>query len=195
MNDLFRQARERVSAREAAGRYGLTVDRRGWALCPFHDDRHPSMSFKGSRFRCWVCGASGDSIDLTARLFGLDAAGALRRINTDFGLGFALDRPPTEKECEAARYQQRVREAHQAFEQWRSGMIGRLNDAFRRGHILLSSGQAPDSLTGAEAVAIRMHPVFEYWSDTLTYGTPREQAQIYRERGRIARWTDEALKN
>lgn len=31
------------------------------------------MSFRNGRFRCWVCDVGGDSIDLTARLLGLDA--------------------------------------------------------------------------------------------------------------------------
>ncbi|WP_368264452.1 CHC2 zinc finger domain-containing protein, partial [Intestinimonas butyriciproducens] len=52
-----------MSAKDAARYYGLTFDRKGWAVCPFHQDKHPSMSFRGGRFRCWACNASGDSID------------------------------------------------------------------------------------------------------------------------------------
>ncbi len=35
-------------------------------LCPFHDDRHPSLSFlvRRNTFHCFVCGASGGTIDL-----------------------------------------------------------------------------------------------------------------------------------
>ena len=47
-----------------AERLGLRV-RMHKALCPFHDDRHPSLSFRVSKntFRCFVCGASGGPID------------------------------------------------------------------------------------------------------------------------------------
>ena len=38
------------------------------ALCPFHDDRHPSLRFKGNRFKCFSCGESGDVIDLVMKL-------------------------------------------------------------------------------------------------------------------------------
>ena len=51
-----------------AERLGLQVTRHK-CLCPFHDDSHPSLSFKVSRntFRCFVCGASGGPIDLVMK--------------------------------------------------------------------------------------------------------------------------------
>ena len=38
-------------------------------LCPFHDDRHPSLHFNVSRntYKCYVCDASGGPIDLVMR--------------------------------------------------------------------------------------------------------------------------------
>ena len=54
-----------------AERLGLRVARHK-SLCPFHDDHHASMSFSTSRntFRCFVCGASGGTIDLVMRHLG-----------------------------------------------------------------------------------------------------------------------------
>ena len=51
-----------------AERLGLRVTRHK-TLCPFHDDHHASMSFSVRRntFRCFVCGASGGTIDLAMR--------------------------------------------------------------------------------------------------------------------------------
>ena len=51
-----------------AERLGLTVKHHK-ALCPFHADSHPSLSFKVSKntFRCFVCGASGGTIDLVMK--------------------------------------------------------------------------------------------------------------------------------
>ena len=62
-----------------AERLGLRVTRHK-ALCPFHDDSHPSLSFKVSRntFRCFVCGASGGTIDLVMRHLHLDFKAACR---------------------------------------------------------------------------------------------------------------------
>lgn len=54
-----------------AERLGLHVARHK-SLCQFHDDHHASMSFSTSRntFRCFVCGASGGTIDLVMRHLG-----------------------------------------------------------------------------------------------------------------------------
>ena len=62
-----------------AERLGLRVARHK-ALCPFHADRHPSLSFKVSRniFRCFVCGASGGTIDLVMRHLHLDFRAACK---------------------------------------------------------------------------------------------------------------------
>lgn len=62
-----------------AERLGLQVTRHK-ALCPFHDDSHPSLSFRVNRntFRCFVCGASGGPIDLVMRHLNLDFKAASR---------------------------------------------------------------------------------------------------------------------
>lgn len=52
-----------------AERLGLTIKHRR-CLCQFHDDHTPSMSLKGSTFRCWSCGAHGGTIDLTMQVLG-----------------------------------------------------------------------------------------------------------------------------
>ena len=192
--NIFREVRERVSAQDAARHYGLTFDRRGWALCPFHHDKHPSMSFRKGRFRCWACNIGGDSIDLTARLLGLDAMGAVERLNADFALALPLHRKPTQAEAQQARRRLEVAGAHNAFEEWRSEFINRLNAAFREGHLLLLEDDLDmGRLTDGQAVAIRMHETFEHWSDALMFGTPEEQAQIFRERRAITKWIEKVL--
>jgi DNA primase len=62
-----------------AERLGLRV-RMHKALCLFHDDSHPSLSFSVRRntFRCFVCGASGDTISLAQKLLGVGFKEACR---------------------------------------------------------------------------------------------------------------------
>ena len=62
-----------------AERLGLHVVRHK-CLCPFHDDHHASMSFKVSKntYRCFVCGASGGTIDLVMRHLNFDFKAACR---------------------------------------------------------------------------------------------------------------------
>ena len=54
-----------------AERLGLQVARRK-CLCPFHDDHHASLSFSTRRntYRCFVCGAHGDTISLVMNHLG-----------------------------------------------------------------------------------------------------------------------------
>ena len=53
---------------EVAQRLGLQVNSRRMCLCPFHDDHHPSMALgRKNHYRCFVCDARGDVIDLVMR--------------------------------------------------------------------------------------------------------------------------------
>ena len=53
---------------EVAQRLGLRVNSRRMCLCPFHDDHHPSMALgRKNHYRCFVCDARGDVIDLVMR--------------------------------------------------------------------------------------------------------------------------------
>ena len=62
-----------------AERLGMEVVRHK-ALCPFHDDHHASLSFKVSKntFRCFVCGASGGTIDLVMKCLNMGFKEACR---------------------------------------------------------------------------------------------------------------------
>lgn len=64
---------------ELADRLGIE-HRKGWALCPFHEDRHPSLHLnakKNAAF-CNPCGKSWDAIALVMELERLDFPAAVR---------------------------------------------------------------------------------------------------------------------
>ena len=83
--NIFDQIKEQVTARDAALRYGLQINRNGMTRCPFHDDHTPSMKID-QRFYCFGCLASGDVITLTARLFDLSNIDAAKKLIEDFNL-------------------------------------------------------------------------------------------------------------
>ena len=82
----FESVKAAVTLRQSAEHYGLTVSRNGMTCCPFHKDRHPSMKLNKDYFFCFGCGASGDVIDFTARLFGISLKDAARKLSADFGI-------------------------------------------------------------------------------------------------------------
>ena len=84
--NLFAQIKTAVSIKEAAEHYGLKIGRGNMVCCPFHADRTPSMKLNEDYFYCFGCGATGDVIDLVARLFHLPPAEAAKRLAEDFGV-------------------------------------------------------------------------------------------------------------
>lgn len=58
----------------------------GKISCPFHTDKHPSLSVKNGRFRCWSCNASGSVIDFVRMYYGLSFHEAVAKLASDYGL-------------------------------------------------------------------------------------------------------------
>ena len=83
---LFESVKAAVTLRQAAKAYGLRVLPNGMTCCPFHEDRHPSLKLNEDYFFCFGCGASGDVIDFTARLFGISLKDAAEKLTADFGI-------------------------------------------------------------------------------------------------------------
>ena len=109
--NLFETVKTAVNAREAAQLYGVAVNRCGMALCPFHNDHHPSLLVADDHYHCFACGEHGDVIDLTAKLFDLRLYDAARKLASDFHL--APDKPLPEairREKEHKTRAQRLRE-------------------------------------------------------------------------------------
>ena len=91
---VFEAIKQSVTVREAAQMYGIEVNRSGMACCPFHDDKNPSMKLNEEYFYCFGCGATGDVIDFTARLYNLSPKEAAEKLAQDFGLAYDSQAPP-----------------------------------------------------------------------------------------------------
>ena len=91
---VFEAVKQSVTVREAAQMYGIEVNRSGMACCPFHDDKNPSMKLNEEYFYCFGCGATGDVIDFTARLYNLSPKEAAEKLAQDFGLIYDSQAPP-----------------------------------------------------------------------------------------------------
>ena len=91
----FESVKAAVPLRQAAENYGLELRRNGMTCCPFHEDAHPSLKLNEDYFFCFGCGASGDVIDFTARLFGISLKDAATKLAADFSIN---PRPPEQSE-------------------------------------------------------------------------------------------------
>ena len=110
--NVFEAVKQSVSTKEAAEFYGIKVSRTGMACCPFHDDKNPSMKVD-QRFHCFGCGADGDVIDFTAKLFNLSPKEAAEKLAQDFGLIYDSQAPPRRRYVRQKTEAQKFREDRQ----------------------------------------------------------------------------------
>lgn len=204
MTDIFQEIRERVPALDVAQYYGFIPNRSGFVPCPFHHEKTASLKlYPGSKgFYCFGCHSGGSVVDFVAKLYGLDALGAARRLNDDFRLDLPIDRQQTQAERreaqQVAQHRREVCQAYELFEEWRNDLTRQLCECFRLAHEALKGLATPadlDKLTDAQALAIREQSRIEWLADVLTNGSMAEQMAIFRERGRISRLTEQILSN
>ncbi len=169
--NVFEAVKQSVSTREAAEFYGIKVSRTGMACCPFHDDKNPSMKLNEEYFYCFGCGATGDVIDFTAKLFNLSPKEAAEKLAQDFGLIYDSQAPPRR------RYVRQKTEAQQ-FREDRQRCYRVLSDYY---HLLKKwesdhSPRTPEEEPHPRFVeAIQKKTYVEYLLDLFLYESEEEQ--------------------
>ena len=172
---IFEIVKENVNLREAAELYGIDVKRYGKALCPFHNDRNPSLYVADDHYYCFACGEHGDVIDFVGRLFQLSPYNAARKLMADFHL--SPDKPPSA----AALHAKRIRtEAQQLMENERLcfsvlfDYVRVLRD-WKVQYAPQSPAEAPD-----ERFVEACHKLdeVEYYLDILTSGNSYERSEV-----------------
>lgn len=138
-NDLARQIKEHLTARQVVELYGFHPDRGGYIQCPFHaGDNHGSLKvYDGDKsgWHCFGCGAGGSVIDFVMRLFGLSFAQACLKLNCDFGLGLTGERPSMAERSallEARRREAQEKEAAAALYREKAAEYSKISDANKK---------------------------------------------------------------
>lgn len=110
MDRIALQQLRSIPIEDLASRLGLDV-RHHKALCPFHNDHHASLSFnvRKNTYRCFVCDAHGDTIDLVRHLLNKDFKEACQWLSGSdqwsVASGQMLAQPSEEREFGASRYE------------------------------------------------------------------------------------------
>ena len=96
-----------LNCESVAMRLGFVVKRHK-ALCCFHEDHSPSLTFKKNKYKCWSCGESGDTISLVQKVLHKDFLDACRWLADEHNVILTEykpeeDRPP--KPFDAQRYE------------------------------------------------------------------------------------------
>lgn len=172
---IFEIVKENVNLREAAELYGIDVNRYGKALCPFHNDRHPSLYVADDHYHCFACGAHGDVIDFVGKLFQLSPYDAARKLMADFHL--SPDKPPSA----AALHAKRIRTEAQQLKANERLCFSVLPDYARvlRDWKVQYAPQSPAEAPDERFVeACHKLDEVEYYLDILTSGNSYERSEV-----------------
>ena len=173
--NLFEIVKYGVSCREAAERYGVEVNHYGMALCPFHNDRHPSLYVADDHYHCFACGEHGDVIDFVSKLFQLSLYDAARKLAADFHL--SPDKPPSA----AALHAKRIRTEAQQLKANERLCFSVLSDYARvlRDWKVQYAPQSPAEAPDERFVeACHKLDEVEYYLDILTSGNSYERSEV-----------------
>lgn len=133
----YQEIKQQVGMRQAADFYGYPVDRQGRCLCPFHNDKKPSMKIypNDKGYYCFSCGAGGDVITFVSRLYEINNEGAARKLIEDFslpikteGLSYREKREREQRIRERKRREQFRREAYTVLEVYRRLLCEAIRD-------------------------------------------------------------------
>ena len=157
--------------------YNIAYNRRGFALCPFHQEKTPSFAVKGNYAHCFGCGWSGDTISFVKELFGLDFPDAVRKLISDFSLPLSIDEKPTFRQFRAIKKQYAEmlskRRAAQEAQERRERRYNKLLDEYCKldKTIILQMPESPDSeITDEYAEALKKRDYISYLIDTELQG-------------------------
>lgn len=175
--NVFEAVKQNVTTRQAAELYGIRVGRNGMAVCPFHNDKNPSMKLD-RRFHCFGCQADGDAVDFVSRLFGLPSKEAAMKIADDFGISYDSRQKPS--------IRPKIREPtpEQKYQQEENHCYKVLSDYF---HLLRKwekqyAPQRTDEVWHPLFVeALQKKSYIEYLLDILLYDTPEEKKALVAE--------------
>ena len=175
---IFEIVKENINLREAAELYGIDVNRYGKALCPFHNDRHPSLYVADDHYYCFACGEHGDVIDFVSKLFHLSLYDAAQKLAADFHL--TPDKPPSAAALHAKRIRteaQQLRETEQVCFSVLSDYAHVLRD-WKVQYAPQSPAEAPD-----ERFVEACHKLdeVEYYLDILASGNSHERAEVIQQ--------------
>ena len=176
--NLFQNVKYGVNCREAAERYGVSVNRQGKALCPFHNDRHPSLYVADDHYYCFACGEHGDVIDFAAKLFALPLYEAAQKLAADFHL--TPDKPPSA----AALHAKRIRTEAQQLRENERLCFSVLSDYARvlRDWKVQYAPQSPAEAPDARFIeACHKLDRTEYYLDILCVGDSYERAEVIQQ--------------
>lgn len=183
--NIFLEVKEHLTTRQVAEFYGLQVKRNGFACCPFHEEKHPSMKLDRN-YHCFGCGIGGDVIDYASRMFGLSQYEAALKLIEEFHLPIQgkvkLDRLQKKQFREVKAEQAHLFRIKDRFKKWCNQTIEKLKDCLLEiEQVSIFLKDQPPEMVFSEDYATLLHaePVMEYWLDILCFESIEEKQELF----------------
>ena len=167
---IFEEVKKCADMTAVAERYGLAVRRNGFTNCIFHSDRHPSMKLYKDHYHCFGCGAHGDVISFTAKLFDLTPYDAVQKLVGEFGNSAQSDYVHTDRKHISVSEKDLLKEYIALLEKMRDDYC---------------PASPAEQWHPLYAESLRLLPLYRYFLDILTTGTVSEQKELIQSERRV----------
>lgn len=182
---IYAEVKEQLKLRDVAEYYGLHINKSGFANCPFHQERTPSMKLYDDHFYCFGCQSSGDVITLVEKLFGLQPFEAAKKLKYDFGLKGISD----DYVRETSVYQERRKSLRKEleFKKWKAAtylLLAEYCHLLRKWKEEYAPKSFEEPLNLLFVESLQESDKMEYYCDLFLYGTDEDIKEFkeYEER-------------
>ena len=195
--NVFEAVKQSVTTRQAAEHYGIRVNRNGMCVCPFHNDKNPSMKLD-RRFYCFGCGATGDVIDFVSRLHSTGSKEAALMLAQDFSIPYEQFPGGNGKNRTKRPIKPRLRQEteEQRFRRMEKHCFKVLSDYYhllRRWREEYAPRQPEEEWNPRFVEALQNMSRIEYLLDELLSGDLQERAAIIIEYGKEVRQHEQRM--
>ena len=159
-----------------------TVNSHKKALCPFHVDTKPSLSFKSNRFTCFACGAKGDVIDLVGQITNAEPLAVVRELNGIYHLGIEPDTHVKSSEMQRIQHEREQKATFQKWEHDAARVYAEYIRLLREWRKAFAPKAESDALDFRFIKSLSQLEYFEYIFESVFIGGSDEvKKQFYRE--------------
>ena len=184
--NVFEAVKQSATTRQAAERYGIKVNRNGMCVCPFHNDKNPSMKVD-RRFYCFGCGATGDVIDFVSRLHGIGSREAALMLAQDFSIPYEDREPHGRSRPKPRKRQESPEQQFRRMERYCFRVLSDYHNLLRRWKRDYAPKTPDEEWHPLFVEALQKQSHVEYLLDVLLFSDMRERAALIASYGKEVR--------
>ena len=185
--NVFEAVKQSVTTRQAAEHYGILVGRNGMCVCPFHDDKNPSMKVD-RRFHCFGCQADGDVIDFVSRLENVSPKEAALMLAQDFSIPYEDREPPSRSRRPKPRqWQESPEQQFKRMERYCFRVLSDYHNLLRRWKRDYAPKTPEEEWHPLFVEALQKQSHVEYLLDVLLFSDMEERAALIASYGKEVR--------